>query len=159
MRQRSDSLPLPNLSFAQRASGALGKTITVKLFQKAGECVFCYADMGDGEKVIQLACHVTHQFHEGCYNNFLAHFEQNQGLLLCPLCRTPVNKEAAVKKQLAIDPSAMKIEDAFGLHMGGPKVIDEVDNYQKTDQKLIVSPPGIDAPPQQAYPAFGPSMD
>ena len=72
--------------------------------------------MAPGDRVVQLACHETHQFHEGCYNNFDSHFTQTNQAKLCPLCRTPVDAENIVKKQLhKAEPSQMKVEDAFGL--------------------------------------------
>ena len=39
------------------------------------ECTFCYMDMVVGDKVTQLACHESHQFHNECYENFITHFE------------------------------------------------------------------------------------
>ena len=97
--------------------GLLGATIYEKLSQsQSGECVFCYEEMANKEKVVQLACYKTHQFHEQCYNNFVEYFEKSQSALLCPLCRAPVDKSQVVKKVLEIaEPSTMKVQDAFAL--------------------------------------------
>ena len=76
--------------------------------------------MKGGEKIIQLACWPEHQFHEDCYNNFIAHFEASGNALLCPICRKPVDKDAVIKKLLADEsPASMKTEDAFGLPGNG----------------------------------------
>ena len=95
----------------------MGKTMIQRLNKgEQYECVFCYEDMLPGDRVCQLACHEKHQFHEGCYNNFTKHFEANSSLLLCPLCRTPVDKDAVIKKELAKPfDSTLKVDDAFQL--------------------------------------------
>ena len=101
-----------------RMQNQLGKTILQRVTgNKAGECSFCYCEMKGGDKVIQLACWPDHQFHEECYNNFVTAFENNGTPLLCPFCRTPIEKDKVVKKLLAeAAPAAtMKTEDAFGL--------------------------------------------
>ena len=73
--------------------------------------------MKPGQKLIQLACFPDHQFHETCYDNFVRSFEATNQPLLCPLCRQRIDKNAVVKKEIAIKPGPdqMKTEDAFGL--------------------------------------------
>ena len=73
------------------------------------------------DKVVQLACHVSHQFHEDCYNNFVKHFEEQGQPLNCPLCRSPVAKDKVIKKEIKSiegqeEPgNNLKVEDAFAL--------------------------------------------
>ena len=60
--------------------------------------------------------------------------------MLCPLCRTPVDKENVVKKILQIEaPTNMKVQDAFALNADnkvgpgeGGKVIDNLANAENS---------------------------
>lgn len=92
--------------------GRLGATIVFPMKKKIGECTFCYTEMSPGQKVIQLECWPSHQFHEQCYDGFVSHF--NGQNLLCPICRKPINTNNVIKKLLA-GPTDMNTEDAFGL--------------------------------------------
>ena len=78
--------------------------------------------MGVGERVVQLACHETHQFHEACYNNFVEHFERNDVPLNCPICRAVVDKTRVIKKEIAAGDQnfgdTLKVDDAFALAAG-----------------------------------------
>ena len=47
----------PKPSKLAGASGMLGRTMHVKMFENPGECVFCYAQMVHGDRTVQLACH------------------------------------------------------------------------------------------------------
>ena len=70
-----------------------------------------------GDRVIQTACFENHQFHEGCFNNFLEHVKSHENSIankLCPICRAPIEEDKLVKKILTKDPNE-KIEDMFGL--------------------------------------------
>ena len=124
---------------------------------KRAECVFCYEEMADKDKVIQLKCYDTHQFHEECYNNFVEHFEKNGQRLLCPLCRAPVDKNAVIKKVIQIDDdpagNTLKIEDAFGIkpNVAGNKVVDDVSNAGNDSalgQLQVMAPDRMVGPPQ-----------
>lgn len=85
--------------------------------------------MEAGERVCQLACHETHQFHEGCYNNFISHNAAFSNLKLCPLCRKPIDEEAVIKKIYHKGkPSEMNAEDAFALGPVTSKVQDNIVN-------------------------------
>lgn len=63
--------------------------------------------------------------HELCYQNFVKHNEEKGSRLLCPMCRTPIDKEKVVKKVLEAKPDIGGHEDPFALG-GGDKVHDDV---------------------------------
>ena len=68
-----------------------------------------------GDKIKQLPCHETHQFHEECLDNFLKHNEATPQFKLCPLCRRKIDENAIVKKTVGQPKPAtdLKVEDAF----------------------------------------------
>ena len=100
----------------QKISNKLGGTIYAQMTGgKPNECPFCYCEMAVNDRVKQLGCHVTHQFHEECLNNFLKHVESEPHLKLCPCCRKKIDEAAIVVKVLT-PPPQMKIEDAFAIN-------------------------------------------
>lgn len=107
-------------SFARtntRGLNRMGTIIGNITGRSVGECMLCMTDMQDGEKVITLNCWPDHQFHEKCYQGMVEHFERTSTPLLCPLCRTPIEKDKTIKKLLKSDaPENMKHEDAFDLN-------------------------------------------
>ena len=81
--------------------------------------------MALGEKVAQLACHETHQFHDQCYENFITHNANNPNLKLCPLCRVKIDEGRVIKKVYhAPKASEMTAADAFGLDSDAKKMND-----------------------------------
>ena len=52
-----------------------------------------------------LACFPTHWLHANCYNDFVKHFETNQMALLCPICRSPVDKTKVAESTVGKDGS------------------------------------------------------
>lgn len=62
-----------------------------------------------------LACHETHSLHEPCYDNFIQHNNDNNRMKLCPLCRTPVDENAVVKRLLAPPDPVKVIDEVFGV--------------------------------------------
>ena len=80
--------------------------------------------MIQGEHIVQLACHETHQFKEQCYKNFIAHNAAQPHLKLCPLCRVPIDEAAVVRKIYhKAKPTDMGTEEAFAL---GTKQMEKV---------------------------------
>lgn len=112
------------------AQARLGGTIYATLGVKnAHECSICFSGMKAGDRVCQLVCHETHEFHEDCYNNFINHNAAHSNLKLCPLCRVPIDEEAVIKKIYHKGkPSEMNAEDAFALGPVTSKVEDNVAN-------------------------------
>ena len=68
----------PSQSMVAKMGNALGGTIYANMglqTSSAEECVFCYSNMAAGERIVQLDCHKTHQFHETCYINYVTHIK------------------------------------------------------------------------------------
>ena len=93
--------PEMNQSKIARLAGGLRQTVIGQMAQsvwKGAECSICLIEFEPGAKVYQLACHKTHMFHDECY---IAYLKQNENLqALCPVCRTPIDKEKAVKIEI-----------------------------------------------------------
>ena len=114
----------------------LGGTIYAPLkANKVQECTICYMNMLPGERIIQTVCFETHQFHEKCFNNFLDHYKNQPELLLCPICRAPIEQDKLIKKILtkaADDP----VEDLFNLE-SKPDPNAQAIGIEQTDSKLV----------------------
>ena len=59
------------------------------------ECIICFADYEEGDKVVTLPCATQHVFHEDCITKWL---KTNN---TCPLCKEPVTTEALQAQQQA----------------------------------------------------------
>lgn len=104
--------------------------------------------MDQGEHIVQLACHETHQFKEQCYKNFIAHNANNPALKLCPLCRVPIDENAVVRKIYhKKKPTDMKTEDAFAL---GTKEMEKTNTISKMEDEMNVITGHSPAQPQQS---------
>ena len=64
-----------------------------------------------GQKVMQLACHRTHLFHEECYLNYLQ--AKSGASALCPNCRTPIDKEKVKKVEITAPTPKVEDDDPF----------------------------------------------
>jgi hypothetical protein len=94
---------------------------------KGGECSICTMGKLPGDNIFKLGCHETHWLHENCFNDFKSHFAQSGTVLLCPLCRFPVDESKIAKQSVGKDqPPAEKVEDVFNLE--GPKAGGDFDN-------------------------------
>ena len=52
------------------------------------ECVICFVDYEEDDKIVTLPCATQHMFHEECITKWL---KSNN---TCPLCKEPVTREA-----------------------------------------------------------------
>ena len=109
--------------------------------------------MKAGDRVVQLDCHVTHQFHETCYNNFINHLNSMGGnLKLCPLCRVTINEETVIKKILVRETADVK--DMFGLKEVEPVVDTLPMPHSVAPQDMRPSDAGLVQPSQHPLNEF-----
>lgn len=125
------------------------KTVIGQLsVSKAGnECVICYMEIENGDKVVTLPCFETHMFHEECYDNFQQSYDNRGMQLLCPYCRTSIDKNAVVKKIIQIEVSKpVEVHEAFALDDGKKvEMVDVAASDMKSgnaDNQLIQPPAG-----------------
>ena len=81
-------------------------------------CAICAFGFKTSDKAEVLACHPRHLFHQECYIKFVKSWEAKGWKLLCPICRTPIDKSKVVKKQLQIKQKAETNEEIFALDKG-----------------------------------------
>ena len=86
-----------------------------------------------GESIVQLACHPEHQFHKQCYDEFVEYFEKQGTPLLCPLCRSPVDKSKVTEKKLA------QLQDESQVELKKVNAADQV-NSDFNDRALSPRP-------------------
>ena len=135
--------PGMNQSQIARLAGGLRKTVVGKMAQsvwKGAECSICLIEFEPGMKVYQLACHKTHLFHDECY---LAYLKQKEGQqALCPVCRTPIDKEKAIKIEIE-ETKTPKVDDVDPFsEVANPK--------PQNDDVVISAPVAINANPDEA---------
>ena len=119
---------------------------------KGAECAICLDEFEPGAKVMQLACHKTHLFHESCYLKYL---QSNTGAnALCPHCRTPIDKEKAKKVEITAPTPKVEDDDPFaaGANLKGqdevvvsnPVAINEPNPDEPGAMPMVMAPGGDD---------------
>ncbi len=73
----------------------------------ADECSVCTMPKLPGDSIMTLACFPTHWLHVNCYNDFVKHFETADMALLCPICRSPIDKKNVTESVVGKDGAGM----------------------------------------------------
>ncbi len=79
------------------------------------ECSVCTMPKLPGDTINTLACFNTHWLHLSCYNDFVKHFETSQMALLCPICRSPIDKARVAETVVGKDGSSADAASMFNL--------------------------------------------
>lgn len=69
------------------------KLISTFSIASFGDCPICIFTFRAGDEIVDLPCHIKHQVHKECFEDFAKFYEKNRKPILCPICRAPVEKE------------------------------------------------------------------
>eukprot|EP00351_Strombidinopsis_sp_SopsisLIS2011_P005897 CAMPEP_0116883132 /NCGR_PEP_ID=MMETSP0463-20121206/15584_1 /TAXON_ID=181622 /ORGANISM="Strombidinopsis sp, Strain SopsisLIS2011" /LENGTH=147 /DNA_ID=CAMNT_0004537451 /DNA_START=622 /DNA_END=1065 /DNA_ORIENTATION=- len=84
----------------------IGQAMTLSI--RGTACSICTMEFEVPCTILELACHKKHIFHEDCLNDWIKHNEQKGTDAPCPICRTKIDKDKIVKKNLTkpVEPAA-----------------------------------------------------
>ena len=78
---------------------------TLNATNKDIDCPICTRRFKHNDRAEVLACHANHILHEKCYADFVQSWNEKGWRLICPICRTPIQRLQVVKRLIVLDGS------------------------------------------------------
>jgi len=75
---------------------------TLAVSNQLGQCPICTLYFSPNEKIVNLACHISHQVHEVCFNEYVQFKTRNNQQLECTICRSPIDLTKAMGMELPL---------------------------------------------------------